>query len=61
MVAPHEHRQDRGSELAAVVLVKLAEGAVLGRAGEALEVVKVANRLEVAADDQELDFAFVFF
>ena len=55
VVAPDEHRQHGRAALARVVLVKLAERPVLGRAREALEVVEVADGLEVPADDEELD------
>lgn len=55
VVASDEDGQVGGLASAAVVLVKIAEGAVLGGHGHDLDVVAVADGLKVAANDDEVD------
>lgn len=55
VVAPDEDGQVGGLAGAAVVLVVVAQGAVLGGHGHDLDIVAVADGLEVAADDEQVD------
>lgn len=55
VIAPNEDGQVRGLAGAAVVLVEVTESAVLGGYGHDLDVVAVANSLEIAADDEQVD------
>lgn len=55
VVTANDDGKDRGNPLARVVLVKRAERVILGWNGQARKVVRVPQRLEVAAQEEEVD------
>ena len=55
MIAANEECEVRSNTSAGVVFVEIANGAVFGGYRHGRKVVGVANGLEVAADDEEVD------
>ena len=56
MISSDENGQDRRVDLGLKVFVEASHGLVLGRAVEVVEVGLVSEGLEIATDDQKIDF-----